>query len=92
MKQNKKPTMKQIVAMAAIVLLVALYIITFILALADPTSSGRYFQFALLLTIVVPILAWIFIYIYGFYAQKHTIADLDILKDVDLSEQDSDEE
>lgn len=92
MKQKQKPTIKQIVAMGAIVILVAMYLITLILAIADSSASGRWFQFSLLLTIAVPILAWIFIYIYGVYAKKHTIADLDILQNADLEEQETPEQ
>ncbi len=58
----KKKTPKQIAALACVVLLVALYVITFIAACLDSTATGRLFAGCLGLTIALPILCWIFVH------------------------------
>lgn len=77
----KKGKGKQIIAMTAIVLLVALYVVTLITAFLDSSASGQLFKFCLICTIVVPVLAWIFIWIYGQTTGKKTIADLNLMQD-----------
>lgn len=76
----KKGKGKQIIAMTAIVLLVALYIVTLIVAVVDTSASGKLFQLCMVCTIVVPVLAWIFIWIYGQMTGKKTIADLHLMQ------------
>ena len=58
----KKMTPKQIGALVCVVLLVAMYVITFIAACLDVTDSGRLFAGCLAGTIALPILCWIFIH------------------------------
>lgn len=65
---NKK--VKQILAILAIIMLVGLYIATFIFALMDSPNSGRLFQACLFATIGVPILLWIYIWGYGLLIKK----------------------
>lgn len=55
---------KQILAVTAVVLLVSLYVITFILAFCDFAGSDRLLAGFLMLDIAVPILAWILLYTY----------------------------
>lgn len=84
MKQNKKKkTVKQIVAMTAVVLLALLYVVTLVLAIFDPSQSGRWFLISLICTMLIPLLAWIFIWIYGETTGKKTIADLHLMQDAD---------
>lgn len=71
-------TSKQIVAIIGIVLLVLLYIIALVAAFVDTSSSGRFFGIALTATIVVPLLIWIYTWMYGKMTNKKTIADLNI--------------
>lgn len=71
---SKKP--KQIAAIICIALLVLLYVATLVVALLDFPGSDRLFAACLLATIGLPILLWIFIWAYGQYSRKHTIADL----------------
>lgn len=79
----KHQKIKQIGAIAIIVILVGMYVATLVLAIVDPTATKTMFRASLFLTIALPILLWLYIFLYGFYARKHTIADMDILKNVD---------
>lgn len=58
----KKKTPKQIAALVCVALLVAMYIITFVVACLDVTDTGRLFAACLAATIGLPILFWIFIH------------------------------
>ena len=77
-KEPKKITSKQVVAMAGIVLLVLLYVVTLLVAIFDSSASGRLFQACLFATVAVPLLCWIYTWMYGIFAKKHTIADFDL--------------
>lgn len=82
-EQNKKQkkSAKQIAAIVCIVLLAAMYVATFIVACLDFPGWERLFQSCIVATIGLPILLWIYIGMYGWLKQKHTIASLDILQD-----------
>ncbi len=67
---------KQIAAIICIVLLVLLYVATLIVSVLDFPGSDRLFAACLMATIGLPILLWIFIWVYGKYTQKQTIADI----------------
>ena len=79
----KKRTAKQIAALVAVILLAALYIVTLVVAMVHPTASGKWFVGCLVCTMAVPLLAWIFIWIYGETTGKKTIADLHLMQDAD---------
>ena len=79
----KKKTPKQIAAIVCLALIVISSIAAFVVALMDSTKSGELFQACLLATVFLPILCWIYIWLYGQVKQKHTIADLDILQTVE---------
>ena len=64
---GKKVTMKQAVAILAIVLLVLMYVVSLILAIFDQTASGVMFRASLVGTFAIP--------------QKHTMADFDLGKE-----------
>lgn len=76
----KKKTLKQIAALACVVLIILSYIVSAVVALIDSTKSGELFQACLLTTVFLPILCWIYIWLYGRIKQKHTMADLDIFQ------------
>ena len=82
MKDNntpkKKVTSKQVVALSGVILLVAIYIITLVVAIVNPGESGNYFQICLVSTIAVPLLIWIYVWMYGKLTNKHTFADFEI--------------
>lgn len=69
----KKKT-KQVLAILAIVILLGLYIATFLFALMDSPNSGRMFQACLFATIGVPLLLWIYMWGYGILTKKDTMA------------------
>lgn len=76
----KKNTMKRIVALAAVVLLAGLYVVTLVVACLDIPGSGNLFRACLVATVAVPLLAWIFIWLYGQMTGKRTIADLNLMQ------------
>lgn len=88
----KKRSAKQIVALIAVILLAALYIVTLLVAIFDRSASGRWFALSLVCTVAVPLLAWIFIWLYGQYTGKKTIADLNLMQDPEGAEATEQEE
>lgn len=70
---NKKP--KQIAAIICIILLVLLYVATLVVSLLDFPGSDRLFAACLLATVGLPILLWIYIWAYGKFTNKPTIAE-----------------
>lgn len=77
----KKWNAKRIAALTAVVLLVAMYVITLVAAIFDASASGILFRACLIGTIVVPVMAWGFIWLYGQMTGKKTIADLNLMQD-----------
>lgn len=63
MKHKRKP--KQIAAIICIVLLVLLYVATLVVSLLDFPGSDKLFAACLMATIGLPILLWIYIWLYG---------------------------
>lgn len=62
---KKKITSRQAAAITGIVLLVLLYIVTLAAAILDSSSSARWFWVCLFATIAVPMLIWIYSWMYG---------------------------
>lgn len=86
-KNNKTPdhgkqvTSKQVVAIVGVLLLVLLYIGTLFAAIFDSSESGRWFVLCIFATVAIPILLWIYTWMYGKLTGRHTIADTnDFLK------------
>lgn len=79
-EKKGKITPKRIAAIVALVLLAALYIMTFVVALVYPPGAGNLFGACLMATIAVPLLAWVYIWLYGQTTGKKTIADLNLLQ------------
>lgn len=65
---NKK--VKQIAAIIGILILVGLYVATFVFALIDSPNSGRMFQASLFATVAVPILLWIYIWLFQKWKER----------------------
>ena len=72
-KKKKHP--KQIAAIIGILLLMLLYIATLISALVDSSATKSWFRMCLFATVAVPLLLWIYIWMYGKLTGKHTIAE-----------------
>lgn len=75
---KKKITSKQVVAIIGIVLLVLMYVATLIVAVFDSSASGRLFWMCLFSTVAIPLLIWIYTWMYGKLTRKHTFADFDL--------------
>lgn len=75
--ENKKTkiTSKQVVAMIGVILLVLMYVLTFVLALVDPSASGKYFMLSLSCTLVIPIIIFIYSWMYARLTGKRTMGD-----------------
>ena len=71
---SKKQRILAIIGIAALVLL---YIITLICAIFNFDGTGRMFTVSLFATIFIPIILWLYIWMYGKLTNKHTIADFD---------------
>lgn len=69
---KQKP--KQIAAIICIVLLVLLYVATLVVSLLDFPGSDRLFAACLMATVGLPVLLWIYIWLYGKYTGKKTLA------------------
>ncbi len=72
----KKGKAKQIAAIICIVLLVLLYVATLIVSLLDFPGADRLFAACLTATIGLPILLWIYIWLYGRLTHKSSIAEI----------------
>ncbi|MCM1038831.1 MAG: hypothetical protein NC314_03345 [Roseburia sp.] len=69
-QDQKKRTPKQIAALFCVILLICLYLITFIVACLDFPGADRLFPVCLTATIGLPILLWIYIRLYGMMKEK----------------------
>ncbi|MBO7339472.1 MAG: hypothetical protein J6U66_05340 [Lachnospiraceae bacterium] len=87
-KNNKsnKMTAKRIAAIIGIILLLALYVTTLFVAIFDRSSSGQWFMLCLIGTVTIPLLIWVYTWMYGVLAQKHTIASFDLEKNTSENE------
>lgn len=71
-----KKSTKRTAAIIGIILLLSVYLITFVLAFLDFPGSDRLFRIGIGATILVPILVWFYIWIYGKLTHTKTIADI----------------
>jgi fucose permease len=55
---------KQILALLGVILLVGLYVATLVCAVLDRSETMSMFRASLFATVVVPVLLWIYIFIY----------------------------
>ena len=69
---KQKP--KQIAAIICIILLVLLYVATLVISLLDFPGSDRLFAACLMATVGLPVLLWIYIWLYGKYTGRKTLA------------------
>lgn len=69
---------RRLAALIGVVLLVMLYIVTLVVAIVDTSSSGEWFRICLFATVAVPLLIWIYTWMYGKLTDRHTIADPDM--------------
>ena len=79
MNEDKKKKSVRIAALFGVILLVALYLLTLIFAIFDFDGKGQLFRACLFATIGVPILIWIYIWLYGVVTGKKTMSTVDFL-------------
>lgn len=66
---------KQIAAWIGIILLVGMYVLTLVMSIVDKSQTGTWFMLSMVVTIVVPVLLWFYIWLFGKMTGKKTIAD-----------------
>ena len=71
--------LKRILALAGIILLAALYLVTFFLAVLGDARSIQLLRFCFGMTIFLPIFLWVLIWCVGYLRHKRSMASLDIL-------------
>lgn len=76
-----KDKMKRIVALIGVILLAGSIITTLVLALMGYTFESKLFLGFIIADICLPILLWIYIWLFGKLTGKHTIASLDLMQD-----------
>lgn len=62
---------KQVLAILGIIVLVSLYVITLICAITDNTGTMRMFMASVFATVVIPVLIWIYTFIYRLFTRKN---------------------
>lgn len=82
-KAVKKITARQAAAIIGIVLLVLLYIAALVTSMVDSSASAVWFRASLVATFALPLLIWIYVWMYGKLTGKHTMADSPARKDDD---------
>ena len=78
---------QRIVAIIGVALLVTVICALLLTAIFDPT--GVWFRACLVLAIALPILLWIYVWLYGMLKQKKTIAYFEFLEEDSDEKQDS---
>jgi uncharacterized membrane protein len=76
MDNKNKWTPKRICAILCIIFLVMIYLGTLIVAIFAPEAGGKLFAICLFATVIVPIVAYIYIWIYTQITGKRTIASV----------------
>ena len=72
-------SLKRILALAGVILLAALYLVTFFLAVLGDARSTQLLRFCFGMTIFLPIFLWVVIWCVGYLRHKRSMASLDIL-------------
>ena len=74
-KQERKITSKQIVAIVGVILLILLYVATLITAFIDNSDSANWFRISLFATLAIPLIIWIYAWMYARLTGKKSIGD-----------------
>ncbi len=73
---NNKWTPKRICAILVIIFLVMIYVMTLIVAIVWPGNGAKLFAICLFATVIVPIVAYAYIWVYAQITGKRTIASV----------------
>ena len=76
-----KNKMKRIGALMGIILLVESIVATLVMALLGYTFESNLFMGLIIADISLPILLWIYIWLFGKMTGKHTMASFDLMQD-----------
>lgn len=76
-KDTGKMTPRRIAALLGVILLASLYLITLIVAIVDKSSSGTWFMLCMIGTVTIPLLIWIYTWMYGVLTNRRTIATIE---------------
>ena len=82
--ETTKGNSQRIVALVGVVLLAIVIIALLLTAIFDPT--GVWFRACLVLAIALPILLWIYVWLYGMLKQKKTMASFEFLEENEKEE------
>ena len=74
---KRKRNSRQIVAIVGVALLILLYVVTLVAAIADSSQSAGWFRICLFGTFALPLVIWIYSWMYGRLTGKKTIGDPD---------------
>lgn len=89
MDKKQKRTAKQNIALIGVILLAVMVLATLLTAVFD--ASGVWFRACLVVTIALPILLWVYIWLFGLTKQRNTLASFHLLQDEDDSAQGDEE-
>lgn len=78
-KENAADKVRRIAALAGVVLLVGLYLVTFVLAVIGNERSTQLLRFCFGMTIFVPLFIWVVTWCVGVLFHKKTFASLNLL-------------
>ena len=73
---NNKWTPKRICALLVVIFLVMIYVMTLIVAIVWPGNGAKLFAICLFATVIVPIVAYAYIWVYSQITGKRTIASV----------------
>ena len=86
---KKKMTPKRILALLVIIFLVMIYIMALVVAIVWPENGGKIFAMCLFATVVIPIVAYLYIWVYTKITGKKTIASVPEVEPEATSDTDS---
>ena len=66
------PKIKRVMALAGVILIIALYVITLILAVCGNENTANLLMASLICTVVVPVLIWVYTFIYRLLAEHYS--------------------
>lgn len=73
--RKKKMTSRQLVAIGGVALLIFLYVITLVTAITDSSQSAKWFRICLFGTFALPLVIWIYSWMYGRLTGKRAVGD-----------------
>lgn len=77
-QQHTHSKSQRIAAILCLILIALLYLCVLVLTFINSEASRNVLKIALGATFVLPLLAWVYIWLIGHLIHKHTIADFDM--------------